>query len=193
MNNKKKIGIVIAVMVLLATICGIVYYIIYKNVTDRESFNDKIENISNTPVDTIIESNKDIKWNEITKDGVNEEELLNNIDIKVLENVATLLQELDKNITENEEESPEYVLRGNWLKEVVDSKQYKKVISMGSSAMKPLYLIIYKSSSQGRYEYICALALEELSGFNFDEDGDGVKWVTSKEFLNEFNKKIIDK
>lgn len=150
------------------------------------------QNLQENTTANRIESNQNITWNEITKDGVDEQELLNNVDMDVLEEVADLLQTLDKEIAEKESISPEYVLRGDWVKDVIESEQYSKVISKGTEAMKPLYWIIYKSDNQGRYEYICALALDELSGFNFDEDGDGIGWATSKEFLEEFNRKVID-
>lgn len=138
------------------------------------------------------EDNQTVTWEEITKDGVDEQELLNNINTDVLEEIAALFQALDQEIMEKESVSPEYVLRGGWAKDVIESEQYNTVISMGNEAMKPLYWIIYKSDNQGRYEYICALALDELSGFDFDEDGDGIKWASSKELLEEFNQRVID-
>lgn len=50
--------------------------------------------------------------------------------------------------------------------------------------MKPLYLILYKSPNAGMYEYICAQALYELSGYEFE-------WENSKEFLEKFNEKVL--
>jgi len=35
------------------------------------------------------------------------------------------------------------------------------------------------------YEYICARALYDLSGFDFD-------WINSEEFLEKFNKEILE-
>lgn len=58
---------------------------------------------------------------------------------------------------------------------------------MGKDAIKPLYLIIYKSPNQGSYEYICAMALSKLVNFNDVIDS----WSTSKEFLEMFNQKVI--
>mgnify|MGYP006948544004 CR=1 FL=1 len=51
-----------------------------------------------------------------------------------------------------------------------DSDRYKKVLGMGEAAMKPLYWIIYKSPEAGLYEYICARALAELSGYPPEND-----------------------
>lgn len=134
-----------------------------------------------------------VTWDEITQNGVDEQALLDNIDMDALKKIANLLQELDTQIAQKENASADYVLRGQWLPDVLNSEQYNKVVSMGDKAAKPLYLIIYKSENQGRYEYICALALEQLSGFEFEADPDsGAKWSTSKEFLEEFNKKILE-
>ena len=58
---------------------------------------------------------------------------------------------------------------------------------MGSDAIKPLYLIIYKSPNQGSYEYICAMALSKLVNF----DNVTYSWSTSKGFLEKFNQKVI--
>jgi len=52
MSNKKKIVIGVAILILLVTIGGVIYYTIYKNVTDRETFDGKTENLGNIPVDT---------------------------------------------------------------------------------------------------------------------------------------------
>lgn len=176
---------------LIVFLCGVILFSITacnnKKTAEGLTTVSQQENITN-----IIGNNQNITWKEITKDGVDEQELLNNIDMDTLEEIADLLQTLDKEIAEQESISPEYVLRGDWVKDVIQSEQYNKVISKGNEGMKPLYWIIYKSDNQGRYEYICALALDELSGFNFDENGDGIGWATSKEFLEEFNKKVID-
>ena len=134
-----------------------------------------------------------VTWDEITQNGVDEQALLDNIDTDALKKIANLLQDLDTQIAQKENASADYVLRGQWLPDILNSEQYNEVISMGNKAMKPLYLIIYKSDNQGRYEYICALALEQLSGFEFETDPDsGAKWSISKEFLEEFNKKILE-
>lgn len=53
MDNKKKIVIGVMILLLLVTIGGVIYYTIYKNVTDRETFDGKTENLGNTPVDKL--------------------------------------------------------------------------------------------------------------------------------------------
>lgn len=176
---------------LIILLCGAILFSMSGCNNSKIDENSKKDNQQENTIHDSIESNQNIIWGEITKDGVDEQKLLNNINADVLEEIASLFQKLDKEIAEKESISPKYVLRGNWVKDVIESEQYKKVISMGNKTMKPLYWIIYKSNSSGRYEYICALALEKLSNFNFDEDGDGTKWATSKEFLEEFDRKVV--
>ena len=57
--------------------------------------------------------------------------------------------------------------------------------------MKPLYWIIYKSPNSGMYEYICATALYEISGYDFMRENGELTWSTSKEFIEVFNEQIL--
>ena len=58
--------------------------------------------------------------------------------------------------------------------------------------MMPLYWIIYKSSNSGQYEYICATALYELSGYDFSNSDGTLKWSTSEELLKLFNDEVLN-
>lgn len=135
--------------------------------------------------------NSTMDWPEITRDGIDEELLLQNLNIDDLETVANELQTLVDEIRQQEIESTEFVLQGKWLDYVYGSEHYATVLSMGAAAMKPLYWIIYKSESAGVYEWICSDALDELSGFNF-EDENGIRWADSKDFLRRFNEMVLD-
>lgn len=188
-KNKKIIfGIII---ILLIIIIGIVaaYKLIEKCVANRENFKFNVENISSSPVNTVNneKSKENIEWDEITEEGVNEELLFQNVNTKDLEKIATLLQSLSGEIAKKEKEDINFYLSAEWYKYTLNSQQFNEVINMGNDAIKPLYLIIYKSSNQGSYEYICAMALSKL--VNFDDVTDS--WSTSKEFLEKFNKKVI--
>ena len=171
LNNNSKTGYEDG---LIIEILGIK---VYDNVT---------ADISNTNEENKEEYKKvnEITWEEITLDGVNEELLLKNVDEEVLTQIATELQTLVKEEQEEERENPEIVITEGFVR-VFKSERYKKVLNMGESAMKPLYLILYKSQNAGLYEYICANALYELSGYDFE-------WANSKEFIENFNKKIIE-
>lgn len=188
MNKKICVEILIMVLIIVISIV-VVHKLIENRVTNREDFKFNVDNISSTPVDTEnSEKNKGIvEWNEITEDGVNEELLFQNVDTKYLEKIATLLQSLSEEIAQKERDDFDFYFSARWYKYALDSQQFKEVINMGDDAIKPLYLIIYKSPNQGAYEYICAMALSEL--VNFDDISDS--WSTSKEFLEKFNQKVI--
>lgn len=181
MNKNKKIiiGSLIAVLIIISVI--VVYKVIEKSVTNRADFNFKVDN--NSSILNNKENKKNVKWNEITEDGVDEELLLKNADTELLTQIATELQTLVEEELEDEREHPEIVITDGFPR-VFKSKRYKKVLNMGTSAMKPLYLILYKSPNAGMYEYICAQALYELSGYEFE-------WENSKEFLEKFNEKVL--
>lgn len=130
---------------------------------------------------------KKITWEEITENGVDEELLFQNTDTKCLEKIAILLQSLNAEIAQKEKEDIDFCLGSKWYEYTLDSSQFNEVIDMGNDAIKPLYIIIYKSPNQGSYEYICAMALAELTHF----DNVTKSWSTSKEFLEKFNQEVI--
>uniref|UniRef100_UPI004056E081 alpha/beta fold hydrolase n=1 Tax=Acetatifactor sp. TaxID=1872090 RepID=UPI004056E081 len=151
------------------------------------SISSKSEIMGELTVETTLESEKTItletqafEWPEITDDGVDEELFLNNLDTEVLETISGELQALVQEPYDTD-----------WLS-LFDSENYQNVLSMGESAMKPLYWIIYKSTDAGLYEYICATALSELSGYDFATENGVLSWSNSKEFLERFNEKILE-
>ena len=102
----------------------------------------------------------------------------------MLKTIAFELQTLVEEETTEEKENPQIVITEGWYR-IFKKERYKKIIDIGQPAMKPLYFIIYKSTNSGAYEYVCAKALYDLSGFNFN-------WINSKDFLEKFNKQILD-
>ncbi len=127
---------------------------------------------------------KEITWEEITEDGVNEELLFNNVDKEVLFKVSTELQTLVDEAEKEERENPEILITKGWAR-VLEYDRFKEVLDIGTQAMKPLYLIIYKSPNRGEYEYLCAYALYKISGYDFF-------WATTDEFIEKFNKQILE-
>ena len=155
---------------------GIVIEIFGKKIYDNVTIKKPISNQSYEETE--------VTWNEITKDGIDEKMLLENVDIEILTQIATELQSAINEEIEDERKNPEIVITEGWTR-IFDKEQYKKVLDIGKDAMKPLYLILYNSPNTGEYEYLCAKILYELSGFDF-------YWTNSTEFLEEFNKKIIE-
>lgn len=128
----------------------------------------------------------------MTENGVDEELLLKNIDEKTLTFIAQQFQDICKKIGEKEKKDKFYWLKGEWYHDVMDSKQYHNVILLGNKAMKPLFLIIYKSPIAGLYEWICSKALTEISGFDFSNENNGAGWGNSKEFLEMFIDRVLE-
>ena len=145
------------------------------------------------PNEDKVDRNEDIVWDEVTENGVNEELLLKNIDEKTLTFIAQQFQDICKKIGEKEKKDKFYWLKGEWYHDVMDSKQYHNVILLGNKAMKPLFLIIYKSPIAGLYEWICSKALTEISGFDFSNENNGAGWGNSKEFLEMFIDRVLER
>lgn len=124
-----------------------------------------------------------ITWKEITENGVNEELLLKNIDIDILNEVSSELQTLVNEAYEEDRANPEIIFTEGWAR-ILEYDRFKKLVDIGDSAMKPLYLIIYKSQNRGIYEYLCAYALYKISGYDFF-------WSTTDEFMEKFNEQVL--
>lgn len=139
-----------------------------------------------------VDRNEDVVWDEVTENGVDEELLLKNIDEKTLTFIAQQFQDICKKIGEKEKKDKFYWLKGEWYHDVMDSKQYHNVILLGNKAMKPLFLIIYKSPIASLYEWICSKALTEISGFDFSNENNGAGWGNSKEFLEMFIDRVLE-
>ena len=175
MNRKLWIGIILVV------IMGIIIV----TLSNKEN---KIEEIDTT--NDVVEETSEIKWNEITEDGIDEELLLENIDINILEKIASNFQSMLEEEQKEEQENPEILITEGWIR-IFEKEKYKEVISIGKPAMKPLYYILYKSQNNGLYEYLCASALQEISQVTFYNEADGTAgWSNAKEYLELFTKEI---
>lgn len=191
MNKVKNLiilGMSILIMLLVAA-CG-------NEVTDNLS--DDVDDLTQSQqtindTEAISDNKKDsetLAWPEITEDGVNEQLFMENLDTELLETIAGEIQAIVKEEAEAERENPNLVLEEGWVR-VFQTERYKNVLNIGEDAMKPLYWIIYKSPNAGMYEYICATALYEISGYDFSNEDGTLTWQTSREFLERFNEKIL--
>lgn len=185
-KNKRKLLKILIILLIIIIGIVVVFKLIANEVTKKENLKLNVNNsVSND--NNVVNSEENIEWDEITEKGVNEKLLLQNVNTKDLEKISTLLQSLSAEIAQKEKEDINFYLSAGWYKYTLDSQQFNEVINMGKDAIKPLYLIIYKSPNQGSYEYICAMALSKLVNFNDVIDS----WSTSKEFLEMFNQKVI--
>ena len=191
MNKVKNLiilGMSILIMLLVAA-CG-------NEVTDNLS--DDVDDLTQSQqtindTEAISDNKKDsetLAWPEITEDGVNEQLFMENLDTELLETIAGEIQAIVKEEAEAERENPNLVLEEGRVR-VFQTERYKNVLNIGEDAMKPLYWIIYKSPNAGMYEYICATALYEISGYDFSNEDGTLTWQTSREFLERFNEKIL--
>ncbi len=185
----------------MLVICLILFFSSCKNQKDFSNNNNKIKTEKQVstkkeeklePNEDKTETNEDVVWDEVTENGVDEELLLKNIDEKTLTFIAQQFQDICKKIGEKEKKDKFYWLKGEWYHDVMDSKQYHNVILLDKKAMKPLFLIIYKSPIAGLYEWICSKALTEISGFDFSNENNGAGWGNSKEFLEMFIDRVLE-
>lgn len=185
----------------MLVICPILLFSSCKNQKDFSNNNNKTKTEKQVstkkeeklePNEEKVDRNEDVVWDEVTENGVDEELLLKNIDEKTLTFIAQQFQDICKKIGEKEKKDKFYWLKGEWYHDVMDSKQYHNVILLGNKAMKPLFLIIYKSPIAGLYEWICSKALTEISGFDFSNENNGAGWGNSKEFLEMFIDRVLE-
>lgn len=120
---------------------------------------------------------------------VEEEQFLNNLDVSILEMIATNLQPLVAEIQEKERADPDYVLQGKWNQDFRASERYKKVLDLGLWAVKPAYYIIYKSGQSGLYEYMIASAIDDITGYDYSVTED-YGWSNSKQLLAMYNERV---
>ena len=177
-----------------------------KQVRIYEAHNNYIGNLINTTYydehgnilyieknELLVEQNKSkeiMEWNEISESGVNEDLLLENIDINLLQEIARNLQGAIEEEVNEERDNPELVLTEGWTR-IFNKEGYKNVINIGKPAMKPLYYILYKSPNNSLYEYLCATALQEISGIGYQKGDSTYDWNNAKEYLEIFTKEII--
>lgn len=152
----------------------------------EEKYREEFEKEKNDlPTNTDLVTNE-INLDEITTKGVDEQKLFENVNNDDLEKIATLLQNLTSEIAEKEREDYRFAFEAKWYNYTIESEQFNQVLNMGNKALKPLYLIIYKSSNQGLYEYICCMAIQRITNYQIEN------WNNSKDFLEKFNKFICN-
>ena len=155
-----------------------------------KSFGSEV--ISGEDESLVADSSYIVDWSDITADGLDEDSFVQKLDSEVLQDVAEKLQSLVDEELAEEGENPQIILSEGFTR-VFKKELYREVIAMGDKAKMPLYYILYKSPNNDMYEYICAVALSELTGLDFmNESGDYYDWTSDKEYLELFNKYIVD-
>lgn len=102
----------------------------------------KWENYTCPSSETAEENNSnkqnEIKWEEITEDGINEELLLQNIDVDILNQIGSELQTLVNEAYAEERANPEIIVTEGWAR-ILEYDRFKRVVDIGVPAMK-LYI-----------------------------------------------------
>lgn len=177
----RKARVISILIIILAFLCIMIFHPTGGENCNKSNTSDNNQNEINDNEST------ELTWDEISTNGIDEKELMDEIDTETLEKIATLLQELTNEIEKNEKEDPEFALSAGWYTYTLDSQQFNEVLDMGDLAAKPLYFILYKSPFQGLYEYICSMALERITTVEIDD------WTNSKDFMDQFNSIMIEK
>ena len=157
-------------------------------------WNNTISKDTSTESTTSIETDSSyiVDWSDITVSGLDENAFIQKLDTELLQDIAAKLQSLVDEELAEEDENPEIILSEGFAR-VFKKELYLEVIDMGDKAEMPLYYILYKSPNNEMYEYICAVALSELTGLDFmNESGDYYDWTSGKEYLELFNAYMID-
>ena len=157
---------------------------------DKEESDEVINFVKTINITENSNKKENMEWDEISESGVNEDLLLENMDINLLQEIARNLQGAIEEETNEERENPEIVITEGWTR-VFNKEGYKNVINIGKPAMKPLYYILYKSPNNGLYEYLCATALQEISGIGYQKGNSIYDWNNAKEYLEIFTEEII--
>lgn len=125
-------------------------------------------------------------WSDLTAEGLDEDDFLEKLDIACLQDVAAKLQSVVEE-TQAEERADQSVILSEGPARAFQKEQYLAVIAMGERAELPLYYILYRSPNDGMYEYLCAVALSELTGLDLmDASGDHHAWTSGKGYLALF-------
>ena len=161
------------------------------NGTDRHTLKLTTGDTLQIPYETQKGSLYTADWSDITVSGLDENSFVKKLDTEVLQNIAAKLQSLVEEELAEERENQEIILSEGFTR-VFKKELYLEVIDMGNKAEMPLYYILYKSPNNDMYEYICAVALSELTGLDFmNESGDYYDWSSGKEYLELFNEYML--
>lgn len=104
---------------------------------------------------------------------------------KINTNMDTLMAEIEKEMTDN----PELAMMGSPITIIEESQAYQKIIELGLNGVKPLYDKLYNSQDSGLYEYILALAIEDITKEEFIYNKD-YGWKNSLEFRMAYETKV---
>ena len=101
------------------------------------------------------------------------------------DNMNRLMSEIEKEMRAD----PKIAMLGSPIDFIRNSSSYKNIINLGLNAVKPLYDKLYESHDAGLYEYILALAIEEITQEEFIYNAN-YGWKNSLEFRLCYETKV---
>lgn len=162
-------------------------------VSSISSQREEYKNIDNTVENIVDKNTEDItnEWSAITEEWVDEDLFLQSLDSNLLEQIAKNLQLVIDEEKKEEQENPS-ILFTEWWTRVFQKDQYKEVIKLWKDAIKPLYWILYKSEANWLYEYLCAMAIQDISWLSFPDENWSQWRSNAKQFLSLFTEYILN-
>lgn len=106
--------------------------------------------------------------------------------------VSAIDTEMSQLMSELEQESaasPELALGGGAVIYAQESVAYQSIVDLGLPAVKPLYDKLSASADSGLYEYILALAIQDITGEEFTYNSD-YGWSNALEFTMAYEAKV---
>lgn len=100
-------------------------------------------------------------------------------------NMASLIAEVEAATRTN----PHSTLQAHPGAFIENSDNYQNILRLGLKAIKPLYDKLYDSRDAGLYEYILAMAIEDITGEEFIYNVD-YGWKNALEFRMAFEEKV---
>ena len=100
-------------------------------------------------------------------------------------NMDSLMSEIEQEMKTN----PELAMLGSPISFIKQSQAYKNIIGLGLKSVKPLYDKLYESHDAGLYEYILALAIEEITQEEYVYNTE-YGWKNSLEFRMCYETKV---
>lgn len=106
-----------------------------------------------------------------------------------LNEIETEMTYLMSDIVAEMRSNPQMAMLGHPIQFIRGSDSYKNIVALGLKAVKPLYDKLYDSRDAGLYEYILAMAVQEITQENFVYNVD-YGWKNSLEFRMAFEEKV---
>lgn len=134
-----------------------------------------------------------IPRNEKTKNEINKASDIivptNVVYAETLDNIQAEMNKLMSEIEMEMKNNPEVAMQGHPGEFIKNSDSYKNITNLGLKAVKPMYDILYDSRDSGLYEYILAMAVQDITGEKFVYNAD-YGWKNSMEFRMAYEEKV---